>query len=51
MEEDAAPLTPELWVERLLQLQRSGRQQELEAELAAFRRTYPEYSLPQELLD
>jgi len=51
IEEEAAPPDPELWVERLMRLHGSGRQQELEAELAAFRRTYPDYPLPQELLD
>lgn len=51
VEEDIALPEPEVWLERLLQLHRAGRQSELEVELAAFRKAYPEYPLPRELLD
>ena len=37
------------WVERLLDLQRSGDESRLAEELAAFRRAYPDYPLPPEL--
>lgn len=37
------------WVERLLDLQRSGDEERLAEELAAFRRAYPDYPLPPEL--
>ena len=46
MEADAAAPAPEDWVERLLQLQQAGRQEEFRAELEAFRQAYPRYPLP-----
>jgi hypothetical protein len=49
MEEDAASPAPADWLERMLQLQQAGRLEELQAELEAFRKTYPGYPLPPEL--
>jgi len=40
---------PEAWIDRMLQLQQAGRLDELSAELAAFRKSYPEHPLPPEL--
>jgi hypothetical protein len=51
LEEDAAPSPPEAWIERLQELKRAGRIEEMRAELAAFRQAYPDYPLPPELLD
>lgn len=51
MEEDTARPDPEAWVERMLSLRAAGRLAELEAELANFRRSWPDYPLPPELLD
>jgi hypothetical protein len=42
---------PEAWIERLLKLREAGRSHEFEAELAAFRRAWPDYPLPPELFD
>jgi hypothetical protein len=50
-EADEALVEPEAWVEQLLQLKRSGRLQQLEEELEAFRRAYPDFELPPELLE
>lgn len=50
-EEDAARPDPEAWVARMLSLRAAGRLEELEAELADFRRSWPDYPLPPELLD
>jgi hypothetical protein len=49
MESDATLPTPEDWVQRLLQLEQEGRDEELRLELNAFREAYPDYPLPPEL--
>jgi hypothetical protein len=41
----------EAWIERLLSLHESQQTERLEAELSAFRKAYPDYPLPPELLD
>ena len=41
--------TPEGWISLMLELQASGRNQELAEELASFRSVYPDYPLPPEL--
>jgi len=46
MESDATRPTPEDWVQRLLQLDQEGRDEELRLELRAFREAYPDYPLP-----
>jgi hypothetical protein len=51
VEEDAAGPDPEARIERMLSLRAAGRLEELEAELADFRRSWPDYPLPPELLD
>ena len=51
LEEDVADSDPETWIERMLSLRAAGRLEELEAELADFRRSWPDYPLPPELLD
>jgi hypothetical protein len=51
MEGQAAPKNPAEWIERMLQLQRKHASEELAIELAAFRKTYPDYPLPPELAD
>jgi len=48
-EEEATAPGPEAWIERMRQLQQAGRLDELSAELAAFRKSYPEHPLPPEL--
>ena len=50
-EEDMADSDPDAWIERMLSLRAAGRLEELEAELADFRRSWPDYPLPPELLD
>lgn len=50
-EEDAAVPGPEAWVERMLRLKESGRHDQLDQELAAFRKSYPDFILPPELLE
>jgi len=49
MESDATLPTPEDWVQRLLQLEQEGSDEELRLELNAFREAYPDYPLPPEL--
>lgn len=44
-------MTPEEWIMRLLELQKSGKEQAFTEELAAFRAAYPEYPLPPGLKD
>jgi hypothetical protein len=52
LEADAEEIPdPEAWIECLLKLHEAGRADELEAELAAFRRAWPDYPLPPELFD
>jgi hypothetical protein len=50
-EEPAAEenLAPAAWIERILDLRREGKLKEAADRLEAFRRRYPDYSLPQEL--
>ena len=47
--EDKNTLTPDAWIEYLFELQKTGRHEELEVELEAFRKAYPDYPLPAEL--
>ena len=49
--EDKNTLTPDAWIEYLFELQKTGRHEELEVELEAFRKAYPDYPLPPELRD
>lgn len=50
--DEASPTPgPEEWIRQMLALRAAGRLQELEAELAAFRRAFPDYPLPDELAD
>ena len=39
-------LSPEAWIERLLQLKESGQAERLAREIAGFREAYPDYPLP-----
>jgi hypothetical protein len=48
-EQDEAVLEPEAWVEHMLHLRAEGLNDQLEQELAAFRRTFPDFALPPEL--
>jgi hypothetical protein len=50
-EEDAVVPEPEAWIEHMLHLKESGRQDQLNQELAVFRKTYPDFVLPPELLE
>jgi hypothetical protein len=38
--------SPELWLERILELRRAGRHEQADEELAAFRKRYPERGIP-----
>jgi hypothetical protein len=49
--EDKITLTPDAWIENMIELQKTGRYEELEVELEAFRKAYPDYPLPAELRD
>lgn len=49
--EPTARRTAEDWIEQLLMLKRDGRLDELDRELGAFRKAYPDYRLPPELED
>ena len=49
--ERAVDLTPGKWLERIEELRRAGRLDEAKAELAEFRKRYPEYRLPEPLRD
>jgi hypothetical protein len=42
---------PEAWVDQMLRLKAAGLNEQLDQELAAFRRTYPDFVLPPELLE
>jgi outer membrane protein assembly factor BamD (BamD/ComL family) len=48
-QEDAQTRPPAAWLEDIRALLRQGRAQEAATELAAFRRAYPDYVLPQDL--
>ncbi|HET6593601.1 MAG TPA: hypothetical protein VFG48_11840 [Xanthomonadales bacterium] len=50
-DEDSPTPGPEEWIKQMLALRAAGDLQELEAELAAFRRAFPDYPLPDELAD
>ena len=41
--------TPEAWLEQIRRLKREGREQEAQAQLALFRRAYPDYAIPENL--
>ena len=41
----------EEWIQHMLELFESNQESELELELAAFRKAYPDYILPPELAD
>jgi len=43
--------TPEVWIEFMLELQKTERHDELKIERDAFRKIYPDYLLPPELQD
>ena len=51
IDEIVASIPPEEWVQQMLELFESNQEAELELELAAFRKAYPEYVLPPELAD
>jgi hypothetical protein len=46
----APPLTPERWLERIVQLRKEGQHEEADKQLAEFRRTYPEYTVSEAAL-
>ncbi len=41
---------PERWLERIVQLRKEGRHEEADKQLAEFRRSYPEYKVPEAAL-
>jgi hypothetical protein len=45
----AAPRSPESWFDAIRRLLREGRNQEAAAQLAEFRKAYPDYDLPEDL--
>lgn len=49
--EETSVLDPAAWIEQMLELREAGRMEELEAELASFRRAFPDYPLPAQLAD
>jgi hypothetical protein len=50
-EMDQAVPEPEAWVDQMLRLKAAGLNEQLDHELAAFRRSYPDFVLPPELLE
>jgi hypothetical protein len=46
----AAPETPELVLERIVELRKEGRHEEADKALAEFRQRYPDYRIPEETL-
>lgn len=46
----ATPRSPEAWLEEIERLKREGRDKEAAEQLAAFRKAYPAYALPEALL-
>lgn len=48
--QQATARSPEDWLEQIKRLQRAGRSQEAAEQLAEFRKTYPGYALPEDLL-
>ena len=49
LRQQAAPRSPEAWLEEIGRLRREGRDQEAAEQLAEFRRAYPAYAVPQHL--
>ncbi len=49
--ESFVDLPPEKWLERIVELRKQGRNENAKASLAAFRKRYPEYRLPDSLRD
>ena len=47
-EPDTAILQPEAWLKRIKQLRQSGKLEEAKKELAAFKKRYPDYSVPKD---
>ena len=45
--QDAAPETPQAWLERIARLRREGRIEEADKALEAFRKRHPDYEIPQ----
>jgi hypothetical protein len=41
---------PQRWLERILELRKQGKHEEAEKQLAEFRRSYPDYKLPEAAL-
>ena len=46
----AAPEPPERWLERIVELRKQGKHEEAEKQIAEFRRSYPDYKLPEAAL-
>jgi hypothetical protein len=40
---------PDVWLKRILEMKQQGKTREFEAELAQFRKRYPDFALPEEL--
>ena len=49
LDEQTERLEPKVWLDRILDLRRSGKLEEAEKSLKAFRARYPDYPLPDEL--
>ena len=45
-----APLLPEAWLERIVELRAKSRHKEADESYAEFRRRYPDYAIPAETL-
>lgn len=50
LRKQAVQRSPEAWLEEIGRLRRAGREQEAEEQLAQFRKAYPAYAVPQDLL-
>lgn len=50
-EEEQAPRSAEAWIERMVVLRDNGQMKRLAGEIAAFRHYYPDYPLPEDLLE
>jgi hypothetical protein len=44
-----AALTPEDWLKRIAELRKQGREREAQESLAAFKKRYPDYKIPEAL--
>jgi hypothetical protein len=42
--------TPERWLERIVELRKAGKKEQAEKELAEFRKRYPDYKLPENVV-